>query len=81
MMKVRFQHDTLAKHGVTLEEAEQCFSEAAHQADWEHLLDDAKNGSGTIATDLAIEEYKPYFVFHAMSAPTYEQRQYRSRGK
>jgi uncharacterized DUF497 family protein len=84
MIKLHFHFENLAKHGVTPEEAEQCF------ADPKRLIRRigtmywlvAKTQAGRfLQIGYRKEENKSYFVFHAMSAGEYEQKQYRSRGK
>lgn len=84
MMKLRFHYENLDKHGVTLEEAEECFGDPDRLRRrigaiyW--LVGKAKAGR-ILHFGYRKEPDKSYFVFHGMQARDYEKRQYKSRGK
>jgi len=84
MMELRFHFENLSKHGITPEEVEECFADTQRlnrkigEIYW--LI--AKTEAGRfLHIGYRKEEDKIYFVFHAMSARDYEQRQYKARGK
>jgi hypothetical protein len=84
MMELRFHFENLDKHGVTPQEVEQCFSDPKRllrrigQIYW--LV--ARSEAGRLLQiGYRREKDMNYFVFHAMPARDYEQRQYKSRGK
>jgi uncharacterized DUF497 family protein len=83
-MELRFHYENLSKHGVTPEEVEECFSDLRRFprriGDIYWLI--AKTDAGRLLQiGYRKEAKKIYFVFHAMSARDYEQRQYKARGK
>ena len=84
IMKLRFHYENLSKHGVTPEEAEECFDNPRRLirriGDIYWLI--AKTEAGRLLHfGYRKEKDKSYFVFHGMAAREYEHRQYRSRGK
>ena len=84
MIELRFHHKNLSKHGITPDEVEECVSDARRLlkriGDIYWLVGKTEAGR-LLQIGYRKEENKSYFVFHAMPARDYEQRQYRSRGK
>ena len=84
MIELNFHYDNLAKHGISPEEVEACFSDVRRlcrrYGDGYWLV--AKTEAGRLLQiGYRLNEDKSFFVFHAMPAVFCERRQYRSRGK
>ena len=84
MIKLRFHYENLSKHGISPEEAEECFQDPQRlrrrigSIYW--LI--GKTESGRILHfGYRKEPDKTYFVFHGMVAREYERKQYKSKGK
>ncbi len=84
IINIRCHYDNLAKHGVVLDEVEECFCDsgkilwAASGAYW--LI--AKTQAGRLLEIGFIKESNDStFVFHAMNARPYQHKQYKRRGK
>lgn len=84
MMDLLFHYENLAKHGVTPEEAEECFRDPKriHRRIGGIYWLIGKTEAGRILHfGYRKEADKSYFVFHGMPARDYEKRQYKYRGK
>lgn len=84
MMELRFHSENLAKHGVTSEEAEECFRDPnrlRRRIGGIYWLIGKTEAGRILHFGYRKEPGKSYFVFHGMPAREYENRQYKSRGK
>ncbi len=83
-MWIRFHHANLAKHNVSPDEVEECFSDqrkilrASSNSYW--LI--AKTAAGRyLEIGFVREPGDSAFVFHAMDAKLYQKKQHKRRGK
>jgi uncharacterized DUF497 family protein len=84
MIELYFHSDNLAKHGVTPEEVEACFSDSRRllrKSGDCYLLVAKTDGGRLLQIGYRKKGRNTYFVFHAMPAKLFERRHYQSRGK
>lgn len=84
MIKIKFHFENLRKHGITIEDVEECLKDNRRLVRrigtiyW--LIGKTEEGK-LLQIGYRKEENKSYFVFHAMTARAFEHKQYKSRGK